>query len=102
MAAELWYDTNSESFPGLTAKVVQFNLAPLVNYSTLKEVFMGLGLNIEPQIKARDDIREWSNQSVVHVEQLKSSVANPASKVIQGVSQKAECCLMQVIWHNAY
>ena len=48
------------------------------------EVFKGSGLNIEPQIKAFDDIWEWNDQSAERVEQLKGAVANPASKVIQG------------------
>ena len=48
------------------------------------EVFKGSGLNIEPQIKAFDDIWEWNNQSEERVEQLKGAVGNPASKVIQG------------------
>ena len=48
------------------------------------EVFKGSGLNIEPQIKAFDDIWEWDDQSEERVEQLKGAVANPASKVIQG------------------
>ena len=48
------------------------------------EVFKGSGLNIEPQIKAFDDIWEWNKQSAERVEQLKSAVGNPASKVIQG------------------
>ena len=48
------------------------------------EVFKGSGLNIEPQIKAFDDIWEWNDQSVERVDQLKGAIGNPASKVIQG------------------
>ena len=55
------------------------------------EVFRGSGLNIEPQIKAFDDIWEWNEQSAERVEHLKSSLANPASKVIQGF----EICIPQ-------
>lgn len=55
------------------------------------EVFKGSGLNIEPQIKAFDDIWEWNDQSAERVQQLKSAIGNPASKVIQGF----EICIPQ-------
>ena len=48
------------------------------------EVFKGSGLSIDPQIKAFDDIWEWNEQSAERVKQLKSAIANPASKVIEG------------------
>ena len=47
-------------------------------------IFKGSGLqNIDPQIKAFDDIWDWDNTSAERVERIKSAIANPASKVIQ-------------------
>ena len=51
------------------------------NYNT---IFKGSGLqNIDPQIKAFDDIWDWDDTSAERVERIKSAIANPASKVIQ-------------------
>ena len=51
------------------------------NYNT---IFKGSGLrNIDPQIKAFDDIWNWDDTSAERVERIKSAIANPASKVIQ-------------------
>lgn len=46
-------------------------------------IFKGSGLqNIEPQVKAFDDTWNWNPQVAERVEEVKSAIANPASKVI--------------------
>ena len=51
-------------------------------YNTIFKGKHGLK-NIEPQIKAFDDTWTWSDAAAQRVEEAKSAVANPASKVIQ-------------------
>ena len=51
-------------------------------------IFKGAGLrNIDPQIKAFDDMWLWDPKSAQRVKDIKNAVANPASKVIAGFEQ---------------
>ncbi len=57
---------------------------PFNSNRTYNTIFKGSGLrNIDPQIKAFDDIWDWDDASAERVERVKSAIANPASKVIQ-------------------
>ena len=47
-------------------------------------IFKDSGLTIEPQIEAFDDIWEWNEKASERVDCVKSAIANPASKVIEG------------------
>lgn len=43
--------------------------------------------NIDPQIKAFDDMWLWDTDSAQRVQDIKNAIANPASKVIAGFEQ---------------
>lgn len=60
---------------------------PFNSNKKYNNIFKDSGLNIEPQIKAFDDIWVWDEASAQRVKDLKNASANPASKVISGFEQ---------------
>ena len=58
---------------------------PFNSNEIYNNIFKGSKLrDIEPQIKAFKDIWEWDDTSIERVQRVKSAIANPASKVIEG------------------
>ena len=45
-------------------------------------IFANSGMNIDPQVKAFDDMWAWDEESAERVEHVKSASANPGSSVI--------------------
>ena len=73
-----------ESFPSEYVDLIYLD-PPFNSDEKYNTIFKGRhGLrNIDPQIKAFDDIWTWDEVSAQRVEEVKGAVANPASKVIE-------------------
>lgn len=55
---------------------------PFNSNEKYSSIFKGSGMNIEPQVKAFDDTWTWKPETAERVERVKSTIANPAHKVI--------------------
>ena len=71
-------------------------------YSTIFKGKHGLR-NIDPQIKAFDDMWLWDPDSEQRVREIKNAIANPASKVIAAFElciPQPQCSPTTPTWHN--